>query len=73
MRHKLTIEVDEGFITRVKVDDQPVGLIQRLEFIVQNDDLMPKAVIDIRELDKHQQEVINVLKEIPWLKVDAHQ
>lgn len=71
MRHKLTIEVGEDFTTRVSVDGQLVGLIQRLEFGTQKDDMMPKAVMTIVELDKHQQDVINLLKEIPWLKVDV--
>ncbi len=71
MRHKLTIEVDEGFITRVMVDGKLVGLIQKLEISVQSGDHMPTGKMEIYELDKHQQDTITELKEISWLKVDA--
>ena len=73
MRHKISIEVGEDMVTRMTVDGQPVGLIEKLEFAVASDDIMPKASITLLELDKHQQELITALKEIPWLKVDSHQ
>lgn len=71
-RHKLTIEVGEDLVTRVMVDGKPVGLIQKLELSVQSGDHMPTGKMEIYELDKHQQDIITELKEIPWLKVDAH-
>jgi hypothetical protein len=73
VRHKLTIEVGEDFVTRVTVDGQPVGLVQKFSFEATKGDSMPKGSLEILELDKHQQDVITALKDVPWLKVDAHQ
>jgi hypothetical protein len=73
VRHKLTVEIDEGFITKLMVDGQAVGLVQKFEFFTAVGESMPKGVIEIKKLDKHQQDIINMLMEIPWLKVDAHE
>lgn len=73
MRHKLTIEVDEGFVTRITVDGTLVGLVRKFEISAAIGDPMPKGSIELLELDKPQQDTITALKEIPWLKVDSHQ
>jgi hypothetical protein len=72
MRHKVTIEVGEDFVSRIMVDGQLVGLVQRLELSMGRGDSMPVGKIELLQLDKHQGDIITALKEIPWLKVDDH-
>lgn len=69
---KLVLEMDDsnGFLnTKIMVDGEPVGLIQRLEVKLEGTSTV--ASMDVVELGDAGKNVLQLLRTVPFLRVNA--